>query len=377
MDDRWRQILLLVAINAFVGGMVGLERTVLPLLAEEEFGIASASAAISFLVTFGLSKAIVNLFAGRLADRHGRRRVLLAGWLAGIPVPLVVLFAPSWGWIVAANALLGLNQGLAWSMTVNMKLDRVGPERRGLVVGLNEAAGYIGVALVAFATGIIAARFDLRAPFYLGIALALLGLLLSLAAREPERSAPPPARTLRRAFVDRRLAAPSFAGLATNLKDGALWGLLPLMLAARGMDLAGIGAIVAAYPVVWGTTQIFFGPLSDRIGRRGLAIGGLVVQAIGLVGIAWAPMKGGLLIAAVLVGIGTAMAYPTLLALVSDIAANEARATSLGVYRFWRDLGYAAGALGAGLIADAAGFGAAIGAVAAVVALAAAFLFAS
>ncbi|HET6404130.1 MAG TPA: MFS transporter [Candidatus Thermoplasmatota archaeon] len=366
-SGRWRHILLLVVVNAFVGGMVGLERTLLPLLAESEYGVASAAAAFSFIVTFGLSKAFVNLAAGSLADRFGRRRVLLAGWLAGIPVPLVVLFAPSWGYIVAANALLGVNQGLAWSMTVNMKLDRARADERGLVVGLNEAAGYLGVAALAFVTALYATREAMGA---LGLGLALAGLLLSLLARDAER---PAARRgeLARAFRDRAFAAPSVAGLATNLKDGALWGLLPLALAARGLDLATIGAVVAAYPVAWGLGQLAFGPFSDRVGRRGLAVVGLALQAAGVAALALAPGAAGALAAAIVVGLGTAMAYPTLLALVADRARPQARATALGVYRFWRDLGYAAGAVGAGVVADAAGFGAALLSVAAFVALAA------
>ena len=354
-------------MNAFVGGMVGLERTLLPLLAESEFGVASAAAALSFVVTFGLSKAFVNLFAGHLADRYGRRRVLIAGWLAGIPVPIVVLLAPSWGWIVAANALLGVNQGLAWSMTVNMKLDRAPPSARGLVVGLNEAAGYLGVALVAYVTGVLATR---EASSLLGIGLALVGLALSLFARDTPR-APAPRGSLGAAFRDRALVAPSVAGLATNLKDGALWGLLPLLLVARGLDLATVGLVVAAYPVAWGLGQLVFGPLSDRVGRRGLAGAGLALQAAGVLALAIAPAAPWLLAAAAIVGVGTAMSYPTLLALVADLAPEASRATSLGVYRFWRDAGYAVGALGAGALADAAGYGVALGGVAAVALVAA------
>ena len=362
-DRRWREIGLLVVVNAFVGGMIGLERTLLPVIAESEFGIASAAAAFSFVVTFGLSKAFVNLFAGDLADRFGRRRILLVGWLAAIPVPLAILFAPSWGWIVAANALLGVNQGLCWSMTVNMKLDRARPDERGLVVGLNEAAGYLGVALLAFVTGIYATRDAMAA---LGLALVAGGLLLSFFARDVQRAAAPPG-SLARAFRDRALMSPSFAGLATNLKDGALWGLLPLVLVARGLDLASVGVVVAIYPVAWGVGQLVFGPMSDRIGRRKLASAGLVVQALGILALVYAPGRSALLSSAAIVGIGTAMAYPTLLALVADLAPADARATSLGVYRFWRDAGYAIGAIGAGVLADVAGFGAALAAMAMVV----------
>ena len=370
-SDRWPQIALLVVVNAFVGGMVGLERTLLPILAESDFGVASAAAAFSFVVTFGLSKAIVNLFAGHLADRYGRKRVLLAGWLVAIPVPVVVFLAPSWSWVVAANALLGVNQGLCWSMTVNMKLDRAATNERGLVVGLNEAAGYLGVAALAFATGLYATR---EAMATLGLALAACGLVLSLFAREVARAASPRG-SLARAFRDRSLVAPSLAGLATNLKDGALWGLLPLVLLARDLDVRSIGSIVAAYPVAWGVMQVFFGPLSDRIGRRGLAVGGLVVQAIAVAALALVQAPALLLACAGILGLGTAMAYPTLLALVADLAPSDARATSLGVYRFWRDAGYAVGALGAGVLADVAGYGAALGAVAAFVLVSSAPLF--
>lgn len=368
------QVALLVLLNAFVGGMVGLERTVLPLLAEREFGIASAAAATSFIVAFGVSKAFVNLFAGALADRFGRRRVLLAGWLAGVPVPLVILFAPSWEHIVAANVLLGVNQGLAWSMTLNMKLDHAAPTERGLVVGLNEAAGYTGLAAVALATGLLAASFDLRvAPALLGLALALAGLLLAGRARD---STPESAARGRLGPAFRRgsigaLAPLSFGGLATNLKDGALWGLLPLILLARGFDLALIGLVVAAYPVAWGLGQVFFGPWSDHVGRRGLILAGLAAQAVGVAALALAANEAALLGAALLTGTGTAMAYPTLLARVADVSAAEARATALGVYRFWRDTGYAFGALGAGLAADALGGTVALLGVAAVVGIAA------
>lgn len=363
-------IALLVLVNVFVGGMVGLERTTLPLVAERSFGVASAAAATSFLVTFGVAKALTNLAAGRLADRYGRRRILLAGWLCGIPVPLVLVLAPSWGWIVAANALLGVNQGLCWSMTVNMKLDRVGPSRRGLVVGLNEAAGYLGVAIVAFATGLLAATYGARRALWLGLVLALVGLALSWGVRE---SAPRPSG----ASVPARgrwLAPLSFGGLATNLKDGALWGLLPLLLVARGLDLATVGTIVATYPVAWGVGQLVFGPLSDRVGRRGMAASGLVVQAVGVVALAWSDRVGAMLAASAIVGVGTAMSYPTLLALVADLAPPERRATSLGVYRAWRDGGYAVGALGAAVVADVAGFPVALAAVAVVVLLAAGFV---
>jgi MFS family permease len=353
--------------------MVGLERTVLPVLAQERFGIASATAATSFIVAFGVTKAFTNLFAGRLADRFGRKHILVTGWLLGVSVPLLILWAPVWPVVVAANALLGVNQGLAWSMTVNMKLDIAGPKRRGLVVGLNEAAGYTGLAVVAFATGFLAQ------PFYLGIGIAIVGLALSLFARETHPSVFP----REHGSVGRPAGYPlsteasadpwgppwrlSVGGLATNLKDGALWGLLPILLISGGATVATVALVVAAYPLVWGLTQGGFGWWSDRIGRRALVVTGLATQGAGVAWLAFAP---GLLPAA-FVGLGTAMAYPTLLAAVSDAAAPGRRATALGVYRFWRDMGYAVGALGAGVLADLIGVREALFAVAAVVALAA------
>lgn len=362
----WSQIWLLVVVNAFVGGMVGLERTLLPGFAVAEFGLSSAAAASAFVVAFGVTKALVNLAAGRLADRFGRRRVLIAGWLVGIPVPILLFYAPSWSWVIAANVLLGVNQGLAWSMTLNMKLDRARREERGLVVGLNEAAGYLGLAAVAFATGLTVGSLGTRTTFLLGVVLAATALALSLFATDVPRE-PAPRGSLRAAFRDRALLAPSFAGLATNLKDGALWAILPLALAARGMDVLAIAAIVALYPVAWGLCQLVTGPLADRYDKRALIVAGLLVQSAGVATLALWP---GLLGAAI-VGAGTALAYPTLLVLVADVATPIARATSLGVYRFWRDGGYAVGALGAGVLADAAGFGAALAGVAVIVALAA------
>lgn len=360
------QVALLILINAFVGAMVGLERTVLPILASERFGIASAAAATSFIVAFGVTKAFVNLSAGRLADRFGRKRVLVTGWMLGIPVPLLLLFAPTWGFVIAANVLLGVNQGLTWSMTLNMKIDLVPPRRRGLVVGFNETAGYTGLAIAAFVTGYLAQ------PFVLGVFLALAGLALSFVTRESapaETRNSPMAKTRGFGVSDiPGFRATSFGGLATNLKDGALWGLLPILLIGAGASLAEVAIIVAAYPLAWGLSQAPFGWWSDRIGRAPFVVGGLAVQALG---VAWLALAPGIA-PALAVGVGTAMAYPTLIARVADAAPIERRATALGVYRFWRDMGYAIGALGAGLVADALGIRAALLAVAVVVALAAA-----
>jgi MFS family permease len=372
-----RQFALLVLINALVGGMVGLERTVVPLIGAEEFGIASTVIVTSFIVSFGLVKACANLVSGLLADTWGRKRVLVLGWLLGAPVPFLIIYAPSWGWIVAANVLLGLNQGFAWSMTVVMKVDLVGPRRRGLALGLNEFAGYFAVGATAFITGYIASRHALRPdPFYLGIAYAALGLTLSLvfvrdthaharfeAASHPTTDATPVTSRFRDIFAlttwkNRDLFAISQAGLINNLNDGMSWGIFPLFFLAHGVSIGGIGLIKAVYPITWGVGQLVTGPLSDRWGRKGLIMGGMWLQAVGLVVIALgtaAPFATGM-IGSVILGVGTAMVYPTLLAGIGDVAHPSWRARSLSVYRFWRDMGYAIGALLAGIIADALGF---------------------
>ncbi len=370
--------MLLMLINAFVGGMVGLERTVVPLIGAEEFGLASTVIVTSFIVSFGLVKACANLVSGLMADAWGRKRVLILGWLLGVPVPLMIIFAPSWGWIVAANILLGLNQGFAWSMTVVMKVDLVGPARRGLALGLNEFAGYFAVGVTAFATGYIAAHHGLRpAPFYLGIGYALLGLTLSLflvrdtraharfeAATHATTDATPAAGSrfgevfALTTWKHRSLFAISQAGLINNLNDGMSWGIFPLFFFVHGVSLAGIGLIKAIYPVTWSVGQLVTGPLSDRWGRKGLIMWGMWVQALALLIIArgaGSPFATGMF-GSVLLGAGTAMVYPALLAGVGDVAHPAWRARSLSVYRFWRDMGYAVGALLAGVIADALGF---------------------
>jgi len=357
--------------------MVGLERTVLPLLGEREFGLESQTAILSFIATFGLVKAGTNWFAGAMADRIGRRRVLLLGWLAGVPVPFLVIAAPTWGWIVAANVLLGVNQGLAWSTTVIMKIDLVGPERRGFAMGLNEFAGYLAVGLTAFATGVVAQRFGLRPePFYLGIGFAAVGLALSAllvrdtmghvrletSQRGCETGAAPGAGEAfaRVSWRDPSLMACAQSGLVNNLNDGVAWGLFPLLFAAAGLDLARIGILTAAYPTAWGVLQLVTGPASDRWGRKPLIVGGMLVQGAALGAIALGHGFGIWLAATVLLGGGTAMVYPTLLAAIGDRAAPSWRGSAVGVYRFWRDMGYVAGALGAGWLADRAGIPAAI-----------------
>jgi MFS family permease len=376
--ENWRQFWLLVLVNAFVGAMVGLERTVVPLLAEREFGLVSKSAALSFIATFGVVKALTNLAAGRLGDRFGRKDILVAGWVVALPVPFLVIWAPTWGWIVAANVLLGINQGLAWSTTVIMKIDLVGPKQRGLAMGLNEFAGYVAVALSALTTGLVAERFGLRPePFYLGIAIATLGLALSILLVRDTTShvrhevathfvaaagdAPNPRELFARVtWRDPALFSISQAGLVNNLNDGLAWGLFPLFFTAAGLSTTDIGLLAFAYPATWGVAQLGTGVLSDRWGRKGLIAGGMLLQGAALVTL---PLVRGLwawLAAAVLLGVGTAMVYPTLLAAIGDVAHPSWRASAVGIYRFWRDLGYAVGALLAGALADAFGMPAAI-----------------
>lgn len=364
-----RQFWLLVAVNAFVGAMVGLERTVLPLIADQEFGIVSRSAVLSFLVTFGLVKAATNFFAGVAADRIGRKPVLLLGWLFGLPVPFLVIWAPAWSWIVFANVLLGINQGLAWSTTVIMKIDLVGPKRRGFAMGLNEFAGYLAVALSAYATGHVASVFGLRPePFYMGIAFAAIGLSLSaLFVRETaghvheeirlsgEFETAPSTREVfaRVSWKDPALMSCSQAGLFNNLNDGLAWGLFPLFFAAAGLSLRQIGILAAVYPATWGILQLMTGTLSDRWGRKWMIVGGMALQGLALLGMAATEGFIAWLVAAVVLGAGTAMVYPTLLAAVSDVAHPNWRGSAVGVYRLWRDSGYAVGAIVAGILADA------------------------
>ncbi len=387
------QFTLLVAVNALVGGMLGQERTVLPLLGEQEFGLRAHTAALSFILVFGLAKAATNYFAGTWADRYGRKPVLVAGWLVAVPVPLMLIWAPSWGWVLVANLLLGVSQGLTWSITVVMKIDLVGPARRGLAMGLNEAAGYGAVAVTALATGYLAEAYGLRpAPFLLGIAFAALGLGLStLAVRETRDHARLEAAghvarddgrhdhlhgelTDREVFVqtsfrEPALSSASQAGLVNNLNDGLAWGLFPILFAAAGLSVGQIGILAAVYPGVWGVGQLFTGALSDRWGRKWLIAAGMWTQALGLavvaLGTGFTPWMAG----AVLLGAGTAMVYPTLLAAIGDVAHPTWRARSVGIYRLWRDGGFAVGALLAGIVADALGVRTAVWTVAVLTAL--------
>ena len=368
LRENWPQFSLLVLLNAFVGGMVGLERTVVPLIGSQEFRIASTTIVVSFIVSFGVVKAFANLISGHLADLYGRKHLLVAGWLVGLPVPFMIGWGPTWGWVVAANALLGINQGLAWSMTVIMKVDLVGPKSRGLAVGLNEFAGYLSVGITAFLTGYIAGRYGLRPqPFYLGIGYAAVGLALAVLLVRDTRghvlveashhAAASEAPTFwqifsRTSFGDRNLFAASQAGLVNNLNDGMSWGIFPLFFASFGLGVERIGTLKAIYPVVWGVLQTVSGPVSDRWGRKGLIATGMWVQAAGLWLTAVTHSYRWWFAASVLLGLGTAMVYPTLIASVSDASHPTWRARSLSVYRFWRDLGYAIGALSAGVITD-------------------------
>jgi MFS family permease len=382
-----RQFSLLVAVNAFVGAMVGLERSTLPLIGEDDFGLGSSAAVLSFIVAFGFAKSFTNLAAGVGAERFGRRRLLLLGWVIALPVPLMIAVAPGWGWIVAANLLLGVNQGLTWSMTVVMKIDLVGPRRRGLALGLNEAAGYGGVALAAALSGWLASEFAPRDVLVAaGAGIALIALLLTalfvrdtaehvqLEQRESDHDRDEAAPPLRQAFPEATYRQPALrscsqAGLVNNLNDALAWGLVPLFLAANGASASQVGLVAGLYPAVWGTGQVFAGQWSDHVGRKPLIVAGMLVQAAALGLLAASDGAIGLAAtAAVVLGVGTALVYPTLIAAISDAVSPVARAPMVGVYRFWRDMGYVAGGLLAGLAADAIGYGGAIAIVAALTA---------
>jgi MFS family permease len=371
------QFTLLVLVNAFVGAMVGMERTILSPIAERDFHLAAKTAVLSFIVVFGVTKALTNYLAGRLSDRYGRKHVLVAGWLVAAPVPFLLMWAPTWSWVLFANALLGVSQGLTWSTTVIMKIDLAGPQRRGLAMGLNEFAGYFAVAGSALATGFVAARYGLRPqPFYLGVAFVTVGLLLSVVlvrethgpARTESETHPQSAEAmpsqrevfLRTSLLDKNLSSISQAGLVNNLNDGMAWGLFPLFFSAAHLDLARVGTLAAIYPATWGVAQILTGAWSDRVGRKWLIATGMWVQAIGIAVVTFSTRFAGFALGAVLLGIGTAMVYPTLLAAIGDVAHPAWRASSVGVYRLWRDLGYAIGALLAGAVADALGIAAAM-----------------
>ena len=371
LRENLAQFSLLVVVNAFVGAMVGIERSILPLLADREFHLAARSAMLSFIVVFGVTKALTNYAAGRLSDRIGRKQVLVAGWVVAIPVPFLLMWAPTWTWILVANAFLGVSQGLTWSTTVIMKIDLVGSARRGFAMGLNEFAGYGALAGAALLTGWIAARQGLRPdPFYPGVAFVAIGLALSLLFVRETRghvtlestlhkapSAPMSARDVfwKTTLTDRNLSSVSQAGLVNNLNDGMAWGLFPLLFAAANLSIDRIGALAAIYPATWSIGQLATGALSDRLGRKWFIAGGMWVQAAGIATVIVSKGFAGFAIGGVLLGVGTAMVYPTLLAAIGDVAAPTWRASSVGVYRLWRDLGYAVGAVLAGLTADAFG----------------------
>lgn len=387
------QFILLVVVNALVGGMLGQERTVLPLLAEREFGLRTYTTGLTFILVFGVAKAATNYFAGAWCDRYGRKPVLVAGWLVAVPVPLMLIWAPSWSWIIVANVLLGISQGLTWSTTVVMKIDLVGPARRGLAMGLNEAAGYGAVAVTALATGYLAESYGLRpAPFLLGIAFAALGLGLStLAVKETREHARFEASThiaradgrhdhlhdkltnrevfVQTSFREPALSSASQAGLVNNLNDGLAWGLFPILFAAAGLSVGKIGLLAALYPAVWGVGQLITGALSDRWGRKWMIASGMWIQAVALGLMALGDTFAVWAVAALLLGAGTALVYPTLLASIGDVAHPAWRARSVGIYRLWRDGGFAVGALLAGIVADALGVRAAVWTVAALTAV--------
>jgi MFS family permease len=382
---NWRQFSLLVLINGFVGAMVGMERSILPAIAEQEFRLAGHSAVLAFIVVFGISKALTNYAAGRFSDRYGRKLVLVAGWLIATPVPFMLMWGPSWNWILAANLLLGVSQGLTWSTTVIMKIDLAGPENRGTAMGINEFAGYFALAGAALASGWIAAQYGLRPqPFYPGVLFVAAGLLLSVfVVRETQHYARHEAgvataevelRSQKEIFVrtslrDPTLSSISQAGLVNNLNDGMAWGLFPIVFAAAGMNLAQVGTLAAIYPAVWGIGQLFTGAWSDRVGRKKLIVGGMWVQGAGIAVVALGSAFQWFALGAVLLGIGTAMVYPTLLSAIGDAVHPGWRATTVGVYRFWRDIGYAVGALLSGVVADLFGVGSAMWLVAALTTL--------
>ncbi len=372
LKENWKQFTLLVIINAFVGGMVGLERSILPRIADVEFHIAAKTAILSFIIVFGIVKAITNYYTGALADKFGRKNLLIAGWIFGIPIPLMLMFAPTWSWIIAANVLLGINQGLTWSSTVVMKIDLVGEKQRGFAMGLNEFAGYLAVALVAFLTGWIASEYGIRPyPFYTGIVLVVFGLLGTVfllkdtrhhVAKETTTNTIP---RLKNIFWDttwknKNLGSVTQAGLINNLNDGMAWGIFPILLATKGFTIAEIGIVTAIYPAVWGIGQLFTGKMADKFCKKDMLYAGMLLQAIALIILVWANTLLHFVIISSVLGWGTAMVYPTFLATVAENTNPQDRAKSIGIFRLWRDLGYAIGAILTGIIADMISINAAI-----------------
>lgn len=364
LKENWKQFSLLVLINGFVGGMIGLERTILPQIAEVDFGMAAKTAILSFIVVFGITKAITNYYTGALANRIGRKNLLVIGWIIGLPVPIILIYASNWNWVIAANILLGINQGLTWSSTVVMKIDLVGEKNRGLAMGLNESAGYLAVGIVAFFTGWIAGEYGLRPyPFYLGIGFALTGLMLSWlfvkdtahhVRLEIDKSDVPRLKHVfwETTWKDRNLGSISQAGLVNNLNDGMIWGLFPILLISKSFDLIEIGRIVAVYPVIWGLGQLITGKLADLWSKKSMLFWGMLIQALALIAMSFADTSNQFIGLSALLGIGTAIVYPTFLAAIANFTHPEQRAQSIGVFRLWRDLGYAVGALLTGIVAD-------------------------
>jgi MFS family permease len=372
LRQNWKQFTLLVIVNGFVGGMVGLERSILPQIAEAEFHIAARTAILSFIIVFGIVKAITNYFTGELADRVGRKTLLTIGWICAIPIPFILMYAGSWNWIVGANILLGINQGLAWSSTVMMKIDLVGEKQRGFAMGLNEFAGYVAVAAVALATAWIASEYGLRPyPFYIGIALIVLGLLFSLLfikdtgqhiAHETVTSETPRLKHVffETSWVNKDLGSVTQAGLVNNLNDALTWGLLPILLVSKGFSIRDVGIVTAIYPAVWGVGQLFTGRMADNFCKKDLLFWGMFLQGIALVALLFASAMLHFIVLSVVLGWGTAMVYPTFLATVAENTHPADRAKSIGVFRFWRDMGYALGAIFTGIIADMLSINAAI-----------------
>lgn len=372
LKENWKQFTLLVVINGFVGGMVGLERSILPRIAEVEFHIAVKTAILSFIIVFGIVKAITNFYAGALADKFGRKKLLVAGWIIGIPIPFILMFAPSWSWIIAANVLLGINQGLTWSSTVVMKIDLVGEKQRGFAMGLNEFAGYIAVAVTAFLTGWIASEYGIRPyPFYIGIALVFLGLIGSIffikdtkyhVAKETISNTIPRLKNIfwETTWKDKNLGSVTQAGLINNLNDGMAWGIFPILLAIKGFTIGEIGIVASIYPAVWGIGQLFTGRMADKFCKKDMLYIGMLLQAIALVTLIWANTMLHFILLSTILGWGTAMVYPTFLATVAENTNPQDRAKSIGIFRLWRDLGYAIGAILTGVMADLFSINAAI-----------------
>ncbi len=364
LKENWQQFSLLVIINAFVGGMVGLERSILPEIAKDEFGLAIKTSILSFIIVFGITKAITNYYAGALANKWGRKRLLILGWIFGMPVPFILMYAPNWNWIIAANIFLGINQGLAWSSTVVMKIDLVGEKQRGFAMGINEFAGYLAVAIVAFLTGWIASHYGLRPyPFYIGVAFVFMGLFLSIffiqdtshhLAKESTSNIIPRLQNIfwQTTWKHENLGSVSQAGLINNLNDGMVWGIFPLLLASKNFSIGQIGLITAIYPAVWGFGQLFTGKMADIYPKKAMLFWGMFLQGITLVLFVYAQSLTHYIVLSGFLGWGTAMVYPTFLATIAENTNPIDRAQSIGIFRLWRDLGYAIGAILTGIVAD-------------------------